>query len=50
MTIIICFRKEGFVITFEQPAKGLDEEEMEEEDWKNVNIKSRNSVQRLCKL
>jgi hypothetical protein len=46
VTITKCFRKAGLVNTSEQLSEGLDEEEVEQED-KEGNIKSRNSIQKL---
>jgi hypothetical protein len=36
VTITNFLRKTGFVDNAEQPAEGLDEEEVEEEDWRKV--------------
>jgi hypothetical protein len=49
VVISSCFRKAGFVntSTSEQLAKGLDEEEVEE-DWKEVT--SNPEIQSLCEL
>jgi hypothetical protein len=48
MSITSCIRKAGFVNISEQLAKGIDEEQMEEEDWNEVT--SNPEIQRHCKL